>query len=77
MPSPEDIYAFDLRHSELESCYAGKFVLFHSGQLIGVFDDFESAGEISLKQFGDNPSLIRKVGDARLKHFSISVIRSQ
>jgi len=77
MPTEEDIRAYDVRRSELERHYAGKFVVFHSGQLVGVFDDFDSAGEGALRQFGDSPSLIRKVGDSTLKHVSISVIRSQ
>jgi hypothetical protein len=77
MPTEEDIRAYDVRRPELETHYAGKFVVFHSGELIGVFDDFDSAGEGALRQFGDSPSLIRKVGDDTQKHVSISVIRSQ
>ncbi len=77
MPTEEDIRAYDARRSELERHYAGKFVVFHSGQLVGVFDDFDSAGNAALRQFGDRPSLIRKAGDSALKHVSISVIRSQ
>jgi len=76
MPTDEDIRAFDTRQSELESHYAGKFVVFHGGQLVGTFDDFDSAGEASLRQFGDDPVLIRKVGESAQKHISISVIRS-
>jgi hypothetical protein len=77
VPIDEDIRAYDERRPELERNYAGKFVVFHSGKLVGVFDDFDSAGEGALRQFGDSRSLIRKVGDATLKHVSISVIRSQ
>jgi hypothetical protein len=76
MPTEEDLRAYDLRRSELEKHYAGKFVVFHTGQLAGIFDDFDSAGEAALQQFGDSPALIRKVGDSTLSHVSISVIRS-
>lgn len=77
MPTDEDVRAYDTRRSELERHYAGKFVVFHSGQLVGVYDDFDSAGDTVLRQFGDSPSLIRKVGESAQKHVSISVIRSQ
>jgi hypothetical protein len=77
MPTKQDIRAYDERRQELERHYEGKFVVFHGGQLVGVFDDFDSAGETALRQFGDSPSLIRKVGDSAQKHVSISVIRSQ
>jgi hypothetical protein len=77
MPTEEDIRAYDERRDELARHYFGKFVIFHDGQLMGVFDDFEAAGENALRQFEDAPFLIRKAGDSDLKHISISVIRSQ
>jgi len=76
MPTEEDIRAYDERRADLEQQYTGKFVVFHGGQLVGAFDDFDSADYAALRDFGDNPVLIRKVGDAALKHVSISVIRS-
>ena len=77
MPMEEDIQAYDVRRSELEEHHSGKFAVFHGGHLVGVFDDFNSAGEASLERFGDSPSLIRKIGDSTQKHVSISVIRSR
>jgi hypothetical protein len=77
MPTDEDIHAYDMARLELERQYACKFVVFHSGQLVGVYDDFDSAGDATLRRFGDSPSLIRKVGEGTQKHVSISVIRSQ
>lgn len=76
MPTEEDVHAYDERRSELEQQYWDKFVVFHSGQLVGAFDDFDSADKAALRDFGDSPTLIRKVGDAASKHVSISVIRS-
>lgn len=66
MPTEEDIRAYDERRTELERQYRGKFVVFHGGQLVGAFEDFDSAGEAALRQFGDSPFLIRKVGDSAL-----------
>jgi hypothetical protein len=77
MPIEEEIRAYEAKRSELEGQYAGKFVLFHNGQLIGIFDDFDSAGNMALRQFGDNPSLIRKIGESTQEHVSFSIIRSQ
>ena len=76
MPTEEDVRAYETRRSELERHYAGKFVVFHSGQLVGVFDNLDSAGDTAIRQFGDSPSLIRKVGESAQKHVSITVIRS-
>jgi hypothetical protein len=76
MPTEEDVRAYDERRSELEQQYRDKFVVFHRGQLVGAFDDFDSADKAALRDFGDSPILIRKVGDAASKHVSISVIRS-
>jgi hypothetical protein len=76
MPTEEDVHAYDERRSELERQYWGKFVVFHNAQLVGAFDDFDSADKAALRDFGDSPILIRKVGDATSKHTSISVIRS-
>ena len=76
MPTEEDVRAYDERRSELERQYWGKFVVFHSAQLVGAFDDFDSADKAALRDFADSPVLIRKVGDAASKHVSVSVIRS-
>lgn len=76
MPTEEDIRAYEARQSELERHYLGKFVVFHGGQLIDTFEDFESAANATLRQFGDAPVLIRKVGEPTQKHISISVIRA-
>jgi hypothetical protein len=76
MPTEDDIRAYDERRADLEQQYSGKFVAFHGGQLVGAFDDFDSADHAALRDCGDGQVLIRKVGDSSLKHVSISVIRS-
>lgn len=74
MPIDEDIRAYDQRKVALEQDYLGKFVIFHGGQLIGAYDDFDSAGTAAL-QFGESPSLIRKVGEVAPRYNSISAAR--
>jgi|GEM_PF-6547186 len=76
MPTEEDIRAYDQRKSALEQDYAGKFVVFHGGQLVGAYDDFDSAGKAAL-HFGDSPSLIRRVGESIPRYNSISTVHSQ
>jgi len=76
MPTEEDIRAYERRQLELERHYLNKFVVFHGGQLSGVFEDFESAAHETLREFGDAPVLIRKVGEPTQNHTSLSLIRS-
>jgi hypothetical protein len=63
VPTEEDIRAYERRQPELERYYLNKFVVFHGGQLSGVFEDFESAANETSREFGDTPVLIRKVGE--------------
>jgi len=72
----EDLRAYEAKQSELEQQHSGKFVVFHSGRLVGVFDDFDAAGNAALLKFGNSPSLIRKIGESAQTHVSISLIRS-
>jgi hypothetical protein len=62
MPTEADIRAYEMRQLELERHYLNKFVVFRSGQLIGVFEDSETAATEILREFGAAPVLIRKVG---------------
>ncbi len=58
----EEIAAYESMRGDLESKYMGKWVLMHNRQLIGVYDSFEAAAEIAVKEFGRGPYLIRQVG---------------
>jgi hypothetical protein len=58
----EEIAAYTTRLPELEEHHMGKWVLFHSGQLEGVFQSFEEAAEQAVARFGRGPYLIRQVG---------------
>jgi hypothetical protein len=76
MPTEADIRAYEMRQLELERHYLNKFVVFRAGQLIGVFEDSETAATEILREFGAAPVLIRKVGEPTPENISASVIRS-
>ena len=57
-----NIAAYEAMQQELEEKHMGKWVLFHSNELSGVYGTFESAAEDAVKRFGRGPYLIRQVG---------------
>ncbi len=56
MPTEADIRAYEMRQLELERHYLNKFVVFRSGQLIGVFEDSETAATEILRSSAPPPS---------------------
>ena len=57
-----DIAAFDRMKAELEARHRNEWVLFHDGQLINAFPDFDSAATVAIERFDHGPYLIRQVG---------------
>ena len=57
-----EIDAFEKLRGHLEEVYAGKFVVFCGGKLIGAWDTFNAAAEEAVRRFGRGPYLIRQVG---------------
>ncbi len=57
-----ELHEFEARRGELESKHLGKWVVVHDRELVGVFDDFESAAADAVEKFGRGPYLIRQVG---------------
>lgn len=57
-----DIAAFDRMRAELEDEHKGEWVVFHHGEYVGIFADFEHAAETALERFDAGPYLIRQVG---------------
>jgi len=47
---------------DLEARHMGKWGLVREGNLIGVYDSFESVAEDAVRRFGRGPYLIRQVG---------------
>ena len=63
MPSlSADIAAFDLQSAELQAEHGRAWVVFHEGQLVGAFADFEAAASAVEERFDDEPCLIRQLG---------------
>jgi len=60
-----EIAAFEEQQAELERLYAGKFVVFKGGDLIGAWDTLNAAAMEAATRFGRGPYLIRQVGAPR------------
>jgi hypothetical protein len=58
----DDIAAFDRMRRELEANHCNAWVLFHAGQFIGAYSDFEAAATEAVDRFDAGPYLIRQVG---------------
>jgi len=58
----DDIAAFDRMQAELESRRRGEWVVFHQGQFVGAYPDFEAAAADAVERFDAGPYLIRQVG---------------
>lgn len=57
-----DIAAFERMRIELEARYLRQWVLFHGGELVGAYPDFEAAAIDAEERFDNDPCLIRQVG---------------
>ncbi len=57
-----EIKAYEAQRAELEENHMGKYVIFHGGELVGVYDTLDSAAKEALRRFGRGPYLIRQVG---------------
>lgn len=63
MPGLETaIRAFEASQTELEREHLGKWALVHQEDLVGIFDDFNSAASDAVRKFGRGPYLIRQIG---------------
>jgi hypothetical protein len=58
----DEIAAYEQRKQELEDKHMGKWVLFFNGELISIYDSFESAANDAVTRFGRGPYLIRQIG---------------
>ena len=57
-----DIAAFERMRSELKAKHLHAWVLFHNGQFVDAFPDFEAAASTAVDRFDQGPYLIRQVG---------------
>jgi hypothetical protein len=58
----DDIAAFDRMRRELEAKHRHAWVVFHGGQFVGAYADFEAAAADAVERFDAGPYLIRQVG---------------
>ncbi len=65
-PLAQEIATYDREHERLEQEHAGKFVLIHGEEVISTYDTFEAAADEGLRRFGDDPFLIRRVGEGEI-----------
>jgi hypothetical protein len=77
-PLDAEIRVYEARQSELERSHHGKFVVIREAELVGPFEDFDSAARDAIRLFGPGPYLIRQVGASTtldsdsLTHISLS-----
>jgi hypothetical protein len=57
-----DLAAFHAQLPDLESTHNGQWVVFHDGQFVGSYPDFNRAAEEAVQRFGSGPYLIKQVG---------------
>jgi hypothetical protein len=57
-----EIAAYERRRTELEAQHFEEWAVFHSGEFIGVYPDFEAAANDALERFDRGPYLIRQIG---------------
>jgi hypothetical protein len=63
----DDIAAFDRAKPDLEANHFGHWVIFHHGQYVDVFADFNAAASAAVERFDMGPYLIRQVGTASIQ----------
>ena len=61
-----DIQAYEAMEIELFKHHTGKWVVFHDGKLVNIFDTLDAAATEALQRFGRGPYLIRRVGISSL-----------
>ena len=59
-----EIAAYEKMRDGLEAKFFGKWVVVHDKELVGAYDDFQTAALDAISKFGRGPYLIREVGKA-------------
>jgi hypothetical protein len=71
----EDIAAYERERRALEAKHRGKWAVFHAGQYVGVFLEFDQAATEAVERFGSGPYLIRQVGVEKIQLSSTLIFR--
>ena len=61
-----NLAAYEEQRADLELESFGRWVLFHNGQLVNVYDDYEFAAESAQRRFSEAPYLLRQIGEDSL-----------
>lgn len=70
-----ELVAYEKRRKELERNHNGEWVVFYKDDFVGVFADFEAAGNEALDRFDTGPYLIRQIGVEEIQLSSTAVFR--
>lgn len=65
-----DIASFERMRTELEANHRLEWVVFHDGQFVNFYPDFDAAASDALERFDAGPFLIRQVGAAPRIHLT-------
>ena len=57
-----EIAAYEAQQDYLEAEMQGRWVVFHDGEFVESYDDFQEAAADAVRRFGRGPYLIRQVG---------------
>lgn len=57
-----ELAAYRAQLFELEQQYRGKWVVFHNGQRVDLYESFDLAANDAVSRFGRGPYLIRQIG---------------
>ena len=61
-PLEKELRTLKQERKRLEREHIGKFVLIHKDEVVGTYDDFETAAHEGIRRFGSQPFLIRRIG---------------
>ncbi len=66
-PLEKELRTLKRERERLEGEHLGKFVLIHKDEVVGTYDDFQTAAHEGLRRFGSNPFLIREIGKDKVE----------
>ena len=66
MPLETEIRRYEEMRGDLEQRSMGKFAVLHGRELLGVFDDFNSANQEAERLLKGAPFLVRQIGTSDL-----------
>ncbi len=62
-----EIVAYERLRPDLEARHRGKWAVVYSGDLVGVYPEFEEAAAEAVERFDNGPYLIRQIGVEKIQ----------